>query len=98
MITSYFANQGPTWQCKREHEWFFSCPKSFNLFSKSFILGWMFFTNKPLLVLDGHGNHVTLKETKHAQEFGFDIITLPFHTSHFLQPLNISYFEPFKIK
>jgi hypothetical protein len=28
----------------------------------------MFFTNKPLLVLDGHGNHVTLKEIKHAQE------------------------------
>jgi len=57
----------------------------------------MFFTNKPLLVLDGHGKHVTLKEIKHAQEFGFDMITSPSHTSHVLQPLNMSYFEPFKI-
>lgn len=57
----------------------------------------MFFTNKPLLVLDGHGNHVTLKEIKHAQEFGFDMITSPSHTSHVLQPLNIYCFKPFKI-
>jgi hypothetical protein len=28
----------------------------------------MFFANKHLLVLEGHGNHVTSKKIKHAQE------------------------------
>jgi hypothetical protein len=49
-----------------------------------------------LLVLDGHDNHVTLKTIEHAQEFGLDMITLPSHTSYILQPLNVSYFKPFK--
>ncbi len=47
--------------------------------------------------MDGNDNHVILKEIKHAQEFGFDMITLPSHTSHVVQPINISYFKPFKI-
>jgi len=40
----------------------------------------MSFTNQHLLVLDGHGSHVTLEAIKHAQEFGLHMITLPSHT------------------
>jgi hypothetical protein len=57
----------------------------------------MSFTNKHLLILDGHDNHVTLETIEHAKDIGLDMITLPFHTSHALQPLDISCFKPFKI-
>jgi len=53
--------------------------------------------NRHLLVLDGHGSHFTLQIMKCAQEFGLDMITLPSHTSHVLQTLNIFCFKPFKI-
>jgi hypothetical protein len=46
--------------------------------------------------MDGHGSHVTLKVIKQAKNIGLDMITLPFHTSHALQPLDVSCFEPFK--
>ncbi len=58
--------------------------KEFLAFFKKFIPSGMVFTNQHLLVLDGHGNHVTLKTIKHAQEFGLGMITLPSHTSYIL--------------
>ncbi len=33
---------------------------------------------------------------KHAQVFRLHMITLPSHTSHALQPLDVSCFKPFK--
>jgi hypothetical protein len=33
-----------------------------------------------LLILDGHGSHVTLKTTQQTQEFGLDMVTSPSHT------------------
>ena len=53
-------------------------------------------TNRHLLILDGHNSHVTLEVVRTAMESGVDIISLPSHTSHALQPLNIAYFRPFK--
>jgi hypothetical protein len=41
-------------------------------------------------------NHVTLEAIEHAKEFRLDMITLPSHTSHALQPLNVFCFKPFK--
>jgi hypothetical protein len=35
----------------------------------------IFQTDQHLLILDGHGSHVTLKAIKQAHSFGFDIIT-----------------------
>ena len=32
-----------------------------------------------------------------ANVMGLDIVTLPSHTSYALQPLDVSYFKPFKI-
>ena len=53
--------------------------------------------NRHLLVLDGHGSHVTLEVVQKAKAEGLDIITLPSHTSHRLQPLDVSIFKPFKV-
>jgi hypothetical protein len=49
-----------------------------------------------LIIIDGHGLHVTLEVIKQAHEFGSNIIILPFHMSHALQTLSASYFKPFK--
>jgi hypothetical protein len=54
-------------------------------------------TNGHLLILDGHGSHVTLEAIEHVQKFGLDMITLRSHTSHALQPLDVVSFKPFKI-
>jgi hypothetical protein len=52
--------------------------------------------NQHLLILDGYGSHVTIEAIEKAKDFGLDNITLPSHTSHSLQPLDVSYFKPFK--
>ena len=53
--------------------------------------------NRHLLLLDRHGSHVTLEVVQKAKSRGLDIITLPSHTSHRLQPLDVSIFKPFKV-
>ncbi len=53
--------------------------------------------NRHLLVIDGHGSHFTLQIMKHAQKFRLNMITLPSHTSHALQALNVFCFKPIKI-
>jgi hypothetical protein len=52
--------------------------------------------NRHLLVLDGHNSHVTLEVVSVAMTSGLDIVSLPSHTSHALQPLDVSCFKPFK--
>jgi hypothetical protein len=47
-------------------------------------------------ILDGHGSHVTLDVILKAREHGLNLLTLPFYTSHALEPLDLSYFKPFK--
>ncbi len=49
-----------------------------------------------MLILHGHGIHVTLEVIEHAKDFRLDMMTLPSHTSHALQPLDVSCFKPFK--
>jgi hypothetical protein len=53
-------------------------------------------TNCHLLILNGHGSHVTLKAIEQAQIFGLYTVTLHSHSSHVFQPLDISCFKPFK--
>ncbi len=53
-------------------------------------------SNHYLLILDGHGSHVTLKAIERASQFGLDMLVLLAHTSHALQPLDVNYFKPFK--
>jgi hypothetical protein len=53
-------------------------------------------TNRHLLIMDGHGSHITLEVVYKAMQIGLDLVTLPSHTSHRLQPLDVSIFRPFK--
>lgn len=49
-----------------------------------------------LLILDGHASHVTLDVVREARGAGLDLLTLPSHTSHDLQPLDVGVFKSFK--
>ncbi len=54
------------------------------------------FNLKHLLILNEHVSHVTLETIAQAHEFGSNMVALQAHTSHALQPLNVSCFKPFK--
>ncbi len=41
--------------------------------------------------------HVTLEIIEQAKKVGLDLLTLPIHILHELQPLDVSVFKPFKI-
>ena len=53
-------------------------------------------SHRHLLIVDGHNSHVTLEVVQKAMQVGLDLLTLPSHTSHRLQPLDVSVFGPFK--
>jgi hypothetical protein len=53
--------------------------------------------NQHLHILDGHNSHVTMDIMHKARVVGLDLIIVPSHTSHALQPLDITCFKPFKI-
>jgi hypothetical protein len=53
-----------------------------------------YFSNH-LLILDGHSSRVTMQAIEQAIEFGLNMVTLPLHTSHVLQPLDVSHLKPF---
>ena len=53
--------------------------------------------NCHLLILDGHNSYVTLEMLKISIESSLDIVSLPSHTSHALQSLDIACFKPFKM-
>ncbi|KAI5068921.1 hypothetical protein GOP47_0015222 [Adiantum capillus-veneris] len=53
-------------------------------------------TQRHLLIVDGHGSHTRLEVVEKASQWGLDIVTLPAHTSHKLQPLDVAVFKPFK--
>ena len=50
-----------------------------------------------LLILDGHCSHKSLEAIELARNSGIVMITLPPHTTHRLQALDVSVFGPFKI-
>jgi len=53
--------------------------------------------DRQLLILDGHGSHVTIEVREKAKFEGLNIINLPSHTSHRLQPLDVNIFKSFKV-
>jgi hypothetical protein len=59
------------------------------------MLGETSLTNWHLFLLDGHGSHVTFETIKQAKEFGLSMITLPSHTFHALQSLDVACFKHF---
>lgn len=66
-----------------------------NYFEKSFLkfIG----PERPvLLIYDGHATHLSIKLIETASESNVAILKLPPHTSHILQPLDLSVFKPLK--
>lgn len=49
-----------------------------------------------LLILDNHGSHITIETINKARDNGVIMLTFPPHTSHKLQPLDVSVFSSFK--
>ncbi len=71
--------------------------KKFLSFFKRSIGSGISLTDRNLFILDGHGSHVNFVAIEQAKEFGLNMITLPSHTSHAFQSLNVACFKPFKI-
>jgi len=53
-------------------------------------------TRRRLLVMDGHSSHVTANVIAICMENAIDLLILPPHTSHILQPLDVGVFAPLK--
>ena len=43
-----------------------------------------------------HGSHIAIQTIKEENKLGINLLTLPAHTTHKLQPLNMSVFGSFK--
>lgn len=52
--------------------------------------------NKILLILDNHSSHISPKGLSLCKDNGIILLTIPPHTSHRLQPLDVSVYGPFK--
>lgn len=53
-------------------------------------------SNPCMLILDGHGSHKSLEAVTLAKENSITLITIPPHTSHKMQPLDVSFYGPLK--
>ena len=49
--------------------------------------------NKQVIILDGHHSHKTLEAINYARAHGITLITLPPHSTHKMQPLDITFFK-----
>lgn len=49
-----------------------------------------------LIIYDGHSTHIQLHVLEKAKELGVEIIKLPSHASHLLQPLDLAVFKSMK--
>ncbi|XP_018358953.1 PREDICTED: uncharacterized protein LOC108758464 [Trachymyrmex cornetzi] len=52
---------------------------------------------KVILILDGHLSHTNLTVVDLCEESDIELILIPPHTSHAIQPLDVSFFKPLKI-
>lgn len=52
--------------------------------------------NPLLLILDNHSSHISLNVYNYCRENGINMVTLPPHTSHRTQPLDLTVFGPLK--
>ena len=49
-----------------------------------------------LLIMDGHGTHMSIELIELARSNGVHLLCLPSHTTHILQPLDVGIFKSFK--
>ncbi|KFY83439.1 hypothetical protein V500_10057, partial [Pseudogymnoascus sp. VKM F-4518 (FW-2643)] len=52
--------------------------------------------NRRLLIMDGHGSHIRADFIAHCMENSIDLLIMPPHCSHLLQPLDVGVFAAFK--
>lgn len=52
--------------------------------------------NPILLIMDNHGTHVSLEAINFSRENGIVLLSLPPHSTHKMQPLDICVYGPFK--
>jgi hypothetical protein len=71
--------------------------KEFMYSFKRFISSGISTTNRHLFILDRHESHVTFEAIEQAQKFGLDMNTLPLHTFHAIQPLDVACFKHLNI-
>lgn len=48
------------------------------------------------LILDNHSSHVSLARVKKCRAMGINMLSLPPHSSHKIQPLDRNFFDPLK--
>ena len=53
-------------------------------------------TQPMLLIMDGHGTHMSIELIELARSSGVHLLCLPSHTTHILQPLDVGVFRSFK--
>ena len=53
-------------------------------------------TDRVILIVDGHASHVNYKVAQWALDHKWEIITLPSHCTHRMQPMDVSYFNKFR--
>ena len=53
-------------------------------------------TNRHVIGLDGHHSHKTLAAVEYARAHGIDMVTLPPHCTHKMQPLDRTFFKSLK--
>ena len=49
-----------------------------------------------LLIVDGHPSRLCYQAIRVLQTFNIQLVVLPEHTSHILQPLDVAIFSPMK--
>ena len=49
-----------------------------------------------LLIFDGHSSHITIDVIEYVRLNNINLLCLPSHTSHILQPLDVGVFKSFK--
>jgi hypothetical protein len=62
---------------------------TFDLYTKSRTTG-----SHRLLILDGHGSHVSLEFVEYAEQHNIVPLCFPPHSTHHLQPLDVGLFSP----
>lgn len=50
-----------------------------------------------LLILDNHSSHIAMEIVEKAKSNHIILLTLPPHTSHYAQPLDVGFMSPFKL-
>lgn len=55
-------------------------------------------TDPVLLILDNHTSHMALEIAEKCNNNNIIVLTLPPHTSHYAQPLDVSFMSPFKLQ